>query len=130
MFKKGNRVYADTYKYLRHKERNFIAFSCIGNEDEFEEVEMEQPINLRIDKNSVFWENGKLCYFFSDIDYVTMKTSIIKSRYSNDDQIALLLNKDDSEDDRVFYNKMQEWREWASWFAKEVESMVNNVENT
>ena len=125
MFKKGNRVYADTYKYLRHKERNFIAFSYIGNEDEFEEVEMEQPINLKIDENSVFWENGKLCYSFRNLDYVTMKTSIIKSRYSNDDQLALMLNKDDSEDDSVFYNKMQEWREWAGWFAKKVESMLS-----
>lgn len=125
MFKKGNRVYADTYKYLRHKERNFIAFSYIGNEDEFEEVEMEQPMNLRIDENSVFWENGKLCYSFRVLDYVTMKTSIIKSRYSNDDQLALMLNKDDSEDDSIFYNKMQEWREWAGWFAKKVESMLS-----
>lgn len=125
MFKKGNRVYADTYKYLRHKERNFIAFSYIGNEDEFEEVEMEQPINLRIDENSVFWENGKLCYSFRVLDYVTMKTSIIKSRYSNDDQLALMLNKDNGEEGSIFYNKMQEWREWAGWFAKKVESMIS-----
>ena len=38
----------------------------------------------------------------------------------SDDQIALMLNKDNSEEDAMLYDKMQEWREWSGRFAKEV----------
>ena len=51
-------------------------------------------------------------------DYGQWKANIIKKRYSNDDQIAILLNKDDSAEDKMRYDKMQEWREYASMLAK------------
>ena len=51
-------------------------------------------------------------------DYGQWKANIIKKRYSNDDQIAILLNKDDSAEDKMRYDKMQEWREYASVLAK------------
>jgi hypothetical protein len=40
------------------------------------------------------------------------------SRYSNDDQMALILNNGKSEQDTLLYNKMQEWREWAGVIAR------------
>lgn len=52
--------------------------------------------------------------------YADWKTTIIKWRYSNDDQIAIMLNKDESEEDLERYNKMQEWREWASTLSKKI----------
>lgn len=123
MFIKGQKVYADTYKYLRHKTKNIIALSFIGEKDDFEEVAMTRPIEFEIEGGKVFWEDRKLAFIVDSLDYVTIKTSIIKSRYSNDDQIALMLNKDNSEDDAMLYDKMQEWREWASWVGKEVSSI-------
>ena len=50
---------------------------------------------------------------------------LIKIRYSNDDQIAILLNKDSSEEDLLKYNKMQEWRDWASILAKAFMDKIN-----
>ena len=49
---------------------------------------------------------------------------MIKLRYSNDDQLALMLNKDNSEEDTELYDKMQEWREWSGRFAKEVMAKI------
>ena len=45
------------------------------------------------------------------------KAHIVKWRYTNDDQIAIMLNKDNSPEDTLYYNKMQEWRGWASTLA-------------
>ena len=35
-----------------------------------------------------------------------------------------MLNKDNSEEDTVLYDKMQEWREWSGRFAKEVMTKI------
>ena len=51
--------------------------------------------------------------------YADIKTAIIKLKYSNDDQIALMLNyQDDSEKYYEAYNEMQDWRNKASELAK------------
>ena len=54
------------------------------------------------------------------MSYAEWKTKIIKWRYSNDDQIAILINKDDSEEDIIKYNRMQEWREYAAKLARKI----------
>ena len=65
------------------------------------------------------------------MDYVGIKTKIIKMKYSNDDQIAIILNKDNSAEDLELYNKMQNWRDWAGEFAREVVKLLNvdGIEN-
>ena len=50
-------------------------------------------------------------------DYGQWKANIIKKRYSNDDQIAIMLNRGDEESNMI-YNKMMQWREYASVLAK------------
>lgn len=51
--------------------------------------------------------------------YADIKTAIIKLKYSNDDQIALILNyQDDPEKYYEAYNEMQNWRDKASKLAK------------
>lgn len=59
--------------------------------------------------------------------YGDWKTIIIKWRYSNDDQIAIMLNKDESEEDLERYNRMQSWREWASTLSKAIVNLNNNI---
>lgn len=49
--------------------------------------------------------------------YADYKNHIIKWRYSNDDQIAIILNKDDSESDLMEYNRMMDWRSFAAKLA-------------
>lgn len=57
--------------------------------------------------------------------YADAKRFVVSKRYSNDDQIAIILNKDDSEEDALAYEKMQEWREWASLVAHKIIEVIN-----
>ncbi len=59
-----------------------------------------------------------------DRSYSDWKTAIIKWRYTNDDQLAIILNKDESEEDALRYSRMQEWRNWAADFAKRITSLT------
>lgn len=121
MFTKGNMVYADAYKYLRHKNKNIIALSFKGSADDFEEVEMTSPIEVETDEDMLFWEKRKFAVIPERMEYAAVKERIIKSRYSNDDQIAIMLNKDTDREGAVYYQKMQEWREFATEVARIVE---------
>lgn len=121
MFTKGDMVYADAYKYLRHKNKNIIALSFKGSADEFEEVEMTLPVEVKKEGNMLFWEGRKFTVIPEKMEYASIKERIIKSRYSNDEQIAIMLNRERSEEDNVLYLKMQEWREFAAEIAKKVQ---------
>jgi hypothetical protein len=46
-------------------------------------------------------------------------------RYSNDDQIAIILNKDESEKDKISYNRMQMWRRFADDLAIRTVEQLN-----
>lgn len=130
MYIKGNVVYADAYKYLVHKSKGIIAFAQSGDESEFEEKELPMPIII-IDEGSGFYsiqDVPKVKFYFSKSDFVTIKTEMIKKRYSNDDQIALMLNAQLSEEDKVYYNKMQEWREFSGYIARQIESITPSIQ--
>lgn len=84
---------------------------------------VEKDINLNdiqllpngfIKCNEVFWKN------LNSKNYADWKKYFISRRYSNDDQIAIILNKDNSDEDLLRYNKMQEWRNWASLASKAI----------
>ena len=122
MYKKGNVVYADAYRYLVHKSKGIIAFALSGDESEFEEKEFPMPIKI-IDEGNGFYsiqDVPKVKFYFSKSDYATVKTEMIKKRYSNDDQIAIMLNTQLSEEDKIYYDKMQEWREFSGYIAKSI----------
>lgn len=78
-------------------------------EEDFEEV---NESNLECIDN--VW------YDFRNMSYAAIKTFIIKLHYSNDDQIAIMLNNeiDMSGEATERYRKMQEWREYATTIAK------------
>ena len=118
MYVKGNTVYADAYKYLKHKERNIVALSIKGNPDDYEEVSMDMPLEVKVNGNMISWNKGMFMKNVSDLSYEGIKSTIIKSRYSNDDQIAIMLNKDESEEKRMYFDKMQQWREFAAGLTK------------
>ena len=52
--------------------------------------------------------------------YADAKKFVVGVRYSNDDQIAIILNKDNSEEDALAFQKMQEWRDWAAVVAHKI----------
>jgi hypothetical protein len=41
-------------------------------------------------------------------DFAKLKSKFVNKQFTNDDQIAIILNKDDSEEDVLLFNKMQE----------------------
>lgn len=118
MFVKGNTVYADAFQYLKHKEKNIIALSIQGRADEYEELSMNSPLDVIVEAGRVFFNGRRFLCLPKQLTREAVKTAVIKSRYSNDDQIALMLNKENSPEDGVYYRKMQEWREFAAEIAK------------
>lgn len=118
MFKIKNKIYSEAGKYI-------LCNNAIGYEFPAEEEKncVESDIDLsdlkkRFDSIYSCTSNKiSFCVYDDDI-YSSIKSRLIKLRYSNDDQIALLLNKDKSAEDLEYYNKMQEWRTWCSECSK------------
>jgi hypothetical protein len=123
MFKKGDKVYCEAGGYIHSKTSNVYGFTIPGNIEDFEDVRLTKPYILEVVNNVIFLENRKFMIIPKSLDYADIKTKIITSRYSNDDQMAIILNKDSSEEDTVLYNKMQEWREFAGEIAKAASNM-------
>ena len=115
MFIKGNMIYSEAGYILRCDNKKAFQLPYDVSKEY-----IEIPIDITntkiesgmIDMDGVVFRNNK------KYDYGQWKANIIKKRYSNDDQIAILLNKDDSAEDKMRYDKMQEWREYASALAK------------
>ena len=105
MYKYKDITYADAGKYL--KRGNIIAFQ-MSSSDNIEEVDLNLD-DLVIKDNYAFYNDN---LFAQEVNkkftYGDYKSRIIKKRYSNDDQIAIMLNKDNSEEDLIIYQKMME----------------------
>jgi hypothetical protein len=83
--------------------------------------------DIYIEGNFVYFNNKKFIqYVDPKWTYSDYKRSIITSRYSNDDQIAIILNKEDSDLDRIKYDRMMKWREFASLLAKKIIETINH----
>ena len=117
MFIKGRKIYADKGKYLKHKNFNIIGLVLVDNNRDYIEVDMPEDYGLEVDEGKIYLCDRKFIFDPKDLTYSEIKTTVIKSRYSEDDQIALILNKDLSEEGLFLFNKMQEWREFASEIA-------------
>lgn len=131
MFTKGEKVFCEKGKYLVSKDNRKYGFVLQGKMEDYEELELNDPLDIKISGNIILFQNNKLACLPETMDYVGIKTKIIKMKYSNDDQIAIILNKDNSAEDLELYNKMQNWRDWAGEFAREVVKLLNvdGIEN-
>lgn len=94
-YKPENKLWGKTARLAQYKSHILI-------EEDFEEVD-----------NSGFECIDNVWYDFRNMSYTAIKTFIIKLHYSNDDQIAIMLNNDEAK-----MKEMQEWREYASEVAK------------
>lgn len=123
MFTINNTIYADAGNILIGD--NKVGYQFIGKESEFKEQKIKYD-DINIKGSFIKYDNGRLLELITrQPNYGYFKSRIIKKRYSNDDQIAILLNKDSSEEDLLKYNKMQEWRDWASILAKAFMDKIN-----
>ena len=60
-----------------------------------------------------------------------LKASIVSTKYSYDDQLAILCNMGDGDEvSRLKYLEMQGWRQYASQTAKTVEKIINEYEDS
>lgn len=115
MYIKNNKTYAEPYKYLLKEGAGRIVALHLGEaREDFEERDMTLPIQAKIEGPLVKWENGLFAALPESMTYEGIKTKIIKSRYSNDDQLAIILNKDNGPEGILDYQRMQSWREMAA----------------
>ena len=119
MYKIGKYNFADAGYYL--KRGSSIAYFFEDNGEETQEIEATIDDMHKVG-SIVLWSEDKLAQrVFKNGVYADYKKAIIQKKYSNDDQIAIMLNKDSGEEaDLLAYAKMQEWREWASIVAKKI----------
>lgn len=114
MYKIKDTVYSEP-GYILIKS-GFRGYSHKGDLDDFTEERLNTE-KFSIRGNTIYIDSVIIGRYDPKKTYGDYKASIIKGRYSNDDQIAIMLNKDDSEEDLEKYNRMQAWREWAAKLA-------------
>ena len=119
MYKIGNKTYADAGYHL--KIGGSVAYFFEDNGQEIQEVKTDLE-DMHATDSIILWSANKIAQkIIKNGDYGDYKKAIVQKKYSNDDQIAIILNKDNGlEEDLFAYQKMQEWREWASTVAKKI----------
>lgn len=130
MFTKDNCIYADAFYYLQHRSKpvvglcfNLSAFSA----DQFDELPMDRPIDVKVVGNRIFWQNSLMMLAPPSLSYSAVKTAAVKLRYSNDDQMAIVLNRDKSPEKEADYTRMQLWRDFAAELAKAVSQETSAI---
>lgn len=134
MFVKDNILYSDAFKYLYSAKMNAVAFQFSEGGD-WEERELPEDFDIEITEETD--ESGKVIghrAFFcnrlfvatlpAELDYGAVKTAIIQKRYSMDNQVAIMLNRENSTEAESLYQKMQMWRDFASLFARKVMELI------
>lgn len=120
MFTISNKTYASAGNLL--KKNGWVGFSCKTSDNI-----IEIPINdddIKIKDNMFVWNAGKLQIpVIPNGTYGEYKKRLINKIFSTDDQIALILNKDDDENSSNAFEEMQNWREYFSIFIK---AKINN----
>ena len=124
MYKVRNKVYADAGCILIGE--NKIGYSFLGELKEFSEERIILD-DMRIEGNFLVYSNGRIRELYNpNATYEQLKAKYVKYLFDNDAQIAIMLNRDNSEADSELFGKMQEWREWAGVLAKKV-SQIKTV---
>lgn len=109
MYTKNNKTYSDAFKYLSSTKYSGIGFTMRDSSDTLEEKDIDMD-NITHDKE--FIKFGILGIKCKDFTHKGIKLAIIESRYSNDDQIAIILNNEEES-----IKRMQEWRDFAEKVA-------------
>ena len=125
MYKIGNKTYADAGYHL--KRSGSISYFFEDNGQEIQEVKTDIE-DMHATDSIILWSKNKIAQrIIKNGNYGDYKKAIVQKKYSNDDQIAIILNKDSGlEEDLFAYQKMQEWREWASTVAKKIIEVLTN----
>lgn len=123
MYKIKNKLYADAGYVLKWK--HTISFS-------FVDVDPAEVNEIKIDLENIKRNGCFIVYsdtmkeLITGTSYKDWKTKWVNKQFPNDDQIAIMLNKDDSEEDLLLFNKMQEWRVWSGKVSKKIVDVISN----
>lgn len=121
MYKIRDKVYADAGYILVGKNRRGYVFK--GELEEFTEQKITID-DMRVEGSFLHYSNDSILELYSpNATYEELKAKIVKRLFTNDDQIAIMLNKGRSEQDDLVFDKMQEWRDWAGTLAKKIVSL-------
>lgn len=124
MYKIGNKVYSNPGYYLKGK--NKIGYQFVGDESDFTEEVVKIDDVVRVGSIIKFNNGLSRLYVNPNITYGELKSKFIKMRYDYDDQIAIILNKDKSDEDMLKFTRMQEWREWCATLAHVIINSIND----
>lgn len=123
MYKIRNKVYPEAGYILVGDNKKGYVFQ--GEMEEF----TEQPItidDMKVEGKFLLYSNGLILERnYPHLTYEEQKARIVKRLFSNDDQIAIMLNKGRSEQDDLVFEKMQEYRNWAGTLAKKIIALNN-----
>ena len=121
MYKVRNTVYSEGGKILIGE--NKIGYKFDGDLEDFTEESIYIE-DMKVENGFIRYSNGRIIERYNPKEtYESLKAKIVKRQFSNDDQIAIILNKDSSPENAELYNKMQEWREWAGILANKIASL-------
>lgn len=123
MYKIRNKVYSEAGCILIGKSR--IGYVFQGELEEFTEQKIIID-DMKVEGNFLLYSNGLILEInYPNLTYEEQKARIVKRLFSNDDQIAIMLNKGRSEQDDLIFEKMQEYRDWAGVLAKKIVALNN-----
>ena len=118
MYKVRDKVYADAGSILVGKNKRGYIFS--GELKEFSEEALSLD-DMKVEGKFLVYSKGRIRELYHpDMTYEQLKAKYVKRLFSNDDQIAIMLNKNRSAEDAELFKKMQEWRDWCGILAKKV----------
>jgi len=124
MYTKGNQTFADAGNQLA-LEGNGYAFQA-----ESLTVTDEIPVTLE-DMDIRYSGSTRIAVctaervsFVAHDTFAENKKSVVGMRYSNDDQLAIMLNRDGSEEREQDYERMQAWRDFAAAVAAKIDSLI------
>lgn len=123
MYQIKNIIYADAGYVLKYKQTIAFKMSNIDLKD-VSEIKLDVE-NIQKDGRFVKYSDT-LKEFITCSSYKDWKTKWVNKQFPNDDQIAIMLNKDDSEEDLLLFNKMQEWRVWSGKVSKKIVDVISN----
>ena len=127
MYQIRNKVYSEAGYILVGLNKKGYQFE--GQPSDFTEEKISLD-NMKLNGEFVTYGNGIIQHIGSNPDYSKLKADMVKRRYSNDDQIAILLNGDDQiaillNGDEDAMIRMQEWRNWSAEVSKKIIEVLN-----
>lgn len=116
MIKYGNKVIAMAGHYITNGEAKGMALHYSPNAEY-----SEHPMTDKVEH--IIEDSFNIGDTFAVRLTGTTKKDLISLLFSNDDQIAIILNRENSEQDQEMYDFMQQWRAYFSTIIQKMKSL-------